>query len=47
LDEEVEHIAPEKMQVFEAKDITAMMDKMVAHARSNNDAFMTVPYMLR
>jgi len=46
LDEEVDHIAPEKMQVFEAKDITAMMDKMVAHARSNNDAFMTVPYML-
>jgi len=45
LDEEVKHIAPENMQVFEAKDIRAMMENLVAHAHKD-DPFTIVPYML-
>lgn len=44
-DEEVEHIAPENMKVFEAKDLQAMMDKLFAHSHKE-DPFMMVPYML-
>jgi hypothetical protein len=47
LDEEILHIAPENMHVFEAKDIAAMMNKLVADAHSNGNPFVDVPFMLR
>jgi len=45
LDEEVAHIAPENMKVFDTKelrDLNAALDK---HAKSHGDPYLLVPYM--
>jgi len=46
LDEEILHLAPENMHVFEAKDIDVMMAKLLAHAHSHDDPFISLPFML-
>jgi hypothetical protein len=45
LDEEIKHIAPENMKVFEADDIQNMMGKLVQYAHKD-DPFTALPYIL-
>ncbi|KAJ7758202.1 hypothetical protein DFH07DRAFT_741888 [Mycena maculata] len=45
LDEEVAHIAPEDMKVFDAKELLDLNASLDKHAKSHGDPFLLVPFM--
>ncbi|KZW02261.1 hypothetical protein EXIGLDRAFT_735740 [Exidia glandulosa HHB12029] len=45
LDEEVEHIAPANMTVFDKKELLELNASLDKHAKSHGDPFMLVPFM--
>lgn len=47
LDEEVKHISPENLKVFDEPTLRKLMEKIDKHAKSSGDPFVLVPYMRR
>jgi hypothetical protein len=47
LDEEVEHIHPDKLSVFSDEDLLKMDADLDKYAKSHGDPFLVVPFMLR
>jgi hypothetical protein len=47
LDEEVAHIAPAELKVWEAHELEGLIDTLEKHAKSAGNPFVLVPYMRR
>ncbi|KAF7979591.1 hypothetical protein HWV62_41896 [Athelia sp. TMB] len=47
LDEEVEHLTPENLHVFTAKELNAIWDKLEHHAHTRGDPWLELPFILR
>lgn len=47
LDEEIVHIAPDHLKVWEAHELQALNDKLEQYAKSSGNPFTLVPYMRR
>lgn len=47
LDEEIEHLAPDNLRAFDAKELDAMFDKLVHYAHTHDSPFVVLPFMLR
>lgn len=46
LDEEVKHVAPENVRVFDDKELLEMDAALDKYAKSHGDPFLLVPYMV-
>lgn len=47
LDEELVHIAPENLKVFEAQEVQDMLNKLFAYAHGHDSPWTVAPFMLR
>jgi hypothetical protein len=47
LDEEVEHIAPEKLKVFEVKSLLELNEELEKYAKGNGNPFLVIPFIVR
>lgn len=47
LDEELIHIAPDNLLVFDEADVSKKIAELVEYTKAHGDPFLTVPYMRR